>query len=215
MRTTALLFCLLVTQVFAQPRVEFFQAVQAGDADKTQSLLRRHPEWLESHLYDNLTPLYQASHLARLEVVEVLLAQGADPNSVTGRGNTPLHAAAYRGTPTVTQALLEAGSDPDRKNSRGETPLYLAGDRNHLRTCDILLQAGADPDRGDQRGFTPLHQAAATGRLRLVKLLVGQGARINSKDKGANTPLYWCRRNRLGEWEKVSDFLEGQGAKVR
>jgi ankyrin repeat protein len=83
-------------------------------------------------------------------VVEVLLANGADPNVATTpgvetgafmrdvrtKGETPLHRAAAFGSARVIQMLLDAGAVLDAKDAHGDTPLTWAS--WHLRPDDVL-----------------------------------------------------------------------------
>ena len=85
-------------------------------------------------------------------VVEVLLAKGADPNSVTNesvetgsfmrdcrtKGETPLHRAAAFGSDNAIQMLLDAGADIDAKDSNGDSPLAWAS--WHHRPAHILAK---------------------------------------------------------------------------
>src|SRR5262249_35888183 len=90
------------------------------------------------------TPLHSAlcttDRLAHDRVLEVLLAQGANPNSVTKpgaesggfmrdcrtRAETPLHRAAAFGSERTIQLLLDAGAKVDAKDMQGATPLSWA-----------------------------------------------------------------------------------------
>lgn len=53
---------------------------------------------------NSATPLHIAVSMGHTEAVEVLLAQGADPDAQNSTGNTALHIAASKGAP--------AGSSP-------------------------------------------------------------------------------------------------------
>jgi len=83
-------------------------------------------------------------------VVEVLLAHGANPNSVTKesaetgafmrdcrtKAETPLHRAAAFGSEQTIQLLLDAGAIVDAKDMNGDTPLSWAS--WHTRPDAIL-----------------------------------------------------------------------------
>ncbi len=83
-------------------------------------------------------------------VVEVLLANGADPNRATKpavetgcfmrdcrtKGETPLHRAAAFGSEAVIKMLLDAGAKLDVKDVNGDSPLSWAS--WHLRPDSIL-----------------------------------------------------------------------------
>ncbi len=83
-------------------------------------------------------------------VVEILLANGADPKRATRpsaetggfmrdcrtKAETPLHRAAAFGTERSLQLLLEAGADREAKDMNGDSPLTWAS--WHLRPPSIL-----------------------------------------------------------------------------
>jgi ankyrin repeat protein len=54
-----------------------------------------------------------ASYYGHTEVVELLLARGADPNHENFKGQTPLAGAVFKGKPEIVRALLAAGADPN------------------------------------------------------------------------------------------------------
>jgi len=73
---------------------------------------QRHPELLDSRDADGLTPLAYAARKAYDDLVEALLAKGADPTSGGNDGLTPLHRAANQGNAAAVRLLLDAGVDP-------------------------------------------------------------------------------------------------------
>ena len=100
------------------------------------------------------TPLHaalcKAGSIAHTQVVRVLLASGANPNSVTRasvetdgfmrdcrtRAESPLHRAAAFGTEETIQLLLDAGARKHVKDMNGDSPLTWAS--WHLRPASIL-----------------------------------------------------------------------------
>jgi ankyrin repeat protein len=117
------------------------------------------------------TPLHsalcKANSPAHTLVVRVLLAHGANPNSVTKqsvetggfmrdtrtRGETPLHRAAAFGEEEAIQLLLDAGAAIDAKDMNGDSPLSWAS--WHLRPASVLrkLCYGFYRIRPDYRGM--------------------------------------------------------------
>lgn len=64
------------------------------------------------------TPLIYAYELGKIEIVQLLLDEGADVN-VQGRyGDTALMIASYKGHKEIVQLLLEKGADKRIKNDR-------------------------------------------------------------------------------------------------
>jgi uncharacterized protein len=77
-------------------------------------------------------PLHSAAAGAHGDVVEVLLAAGAQPDPLQRHGWTPLHAAAQNGDRRSLEALLAAGADPELRNDAGLSPADVAREAGHL-----------------------------------------------------------------------------------
>jgi Ankyrin repeats (3 copies)/Ankyrin repeats (many copies) len=91
-------------------------------------------------------PLYYASLLGILEIVERLLAAGADVNAAAAHyGRTALQAASRGGHLQIVERLLAAGADVNAATARfGRTALQAASGYGHLEIVERLLAAGAD-----------------------------------------------------------------------
>lgn len=151
------------------------------------------------------TPLWLASFAANSggstskEVLETLLAAGADLRLTTDDGTTPLMVAAGLGRCTF---------DPNLK--RG------ARSSGAEEAVTLLLNAGADINAANEADFTALHGAAYRGLNEVIKILVDRGANINARDYRGRTPY------RLAEGSKQSfqfqaypdtaAFMKGLGA---
>jgi ankyrin repeat protein len=87
----------------------------------------------------------------RVDVLDVLVARGADLDADVNRG-TALAWAAASGRANAARRLLALGADPNRRTTFGgpahgndATALHLAAQGGHLDVIDLLLEAGADP----------------------------------------------------------------------
>ncbi len=74
-----------------------------------------------------------------LEVAELLLGAGADPNARDKNGQTPLMYAAENGDLAMIRWLLEHGADPAVKDDLGETALDSADGYTYLDEIKQLL----------------------------------------------------------------------------
>ena len=140
--------------------------------------------------------LLDAAKNGHVEVVQTLLAEGADPNEAAGDGMTALHWAAERGHAQVTLLLLSGGADVEAKTRVGSyTPLHLASRRGSSAIARALLAAGADPHATTTNtGVTPLHLAAeAVDGSDVVKTLLRAGADVNAREASSGqTPLMFA-----------------------
>lgn len=117
-----------------------FDMARDGDAGQLTDLLDGGlPVDLTNAAGDTLLVL--AAYHAHPEVVELLLARGADHARVNDRGQTALAAAAFRQCEPVVRALLDAGADPDHGSpSAVETARFF-----DLPAMTALLRTAAGP----------------------------------------------------------------------
>ncbi|KAH7171420.1 ankyrin repeat-containing domain protein [Dactylonectria macrodidyma] len=98
------------------------------------------------------TPLLQAALGGRLEIVELLLAKGANPDyklkSKINNGKTMIHAAAEGGDIKVLEAIVAVADDPDLevRDFKQRTPLYYACIEGREDMVDYLLEKGVQSD---------------------------------------------------------------------
>lgn len=152
-------------------RITLFLAMRAQDYGPVAQLLDRHPEWVNQPerwtreealqgdftLAHRLTPLLLAAGRGDLELVQLLLARGAEVDGPCGCDSqeTPLLAAVIHGRQEVAAALLQAGADPNRTNRAGFSPLHIARMRGLSALAAKLEAAGADPALKSRMGRTP------------------------------------------------------------
>ena len=80
------------------------------------------------------TPLIAAARAGRVEIVSVLLANGADPNWKAERGDhCAFHAAAEHGHAEAYCVLISQGAREDRENADGMTARQVAQRSGQLR----------------------------------------------------------------------------------
>jgi ankyrin repeat protein len=91
---------------------------------------------------EGVTPLHEAAWEGRKEVVELLIAQGADVNAKSFLGYTPLHQAAVFGQKKVVELLITKGADVNAKANDGKTPLNWAIGSDETEIADLLRKHG-------------------------------------------------------------------------
>ncbi|MCX4908867.1 ankyrin repeat domain-containing protein [Streptomyces sp. NBC_00878] len=123
-------------------------AAMLEDTAHVAALLRTGAQ-AEAANAEGTTPLYAASVQGAADVVRLLLAAGASPDTESGHGSegTPLCAAACWGHTDTVRELLAHGADPNLREDHGtgRTPLNWAIRGPYPETAALLLAAGADP----------------------------------------------------------------------
>lgn len=113
-----------------------------------------------------------------LEVVQVLLKNGPDPNAVHATYNSALRRAAEIGNFEILRLLLLAGADPNAPTSLRQsedcTALEVAVSHGHLDAVRLLLYAGADVNPPPSTYFdhkTLLQLAQSCHNLKVLQIL--------------------------------------------
>jgi ankyrin repeat protein len=85
-----------------------------------------------------VTALHAAVARRNLEIVQMLLQRGADPNARQEKGFAPLHEAAANGEEAIAHLLVEHGAQVDARTDDGKTPYDLANERGHRQVAEWL-----------------------------------------------------------------------------
>ena len=125
-----------------------------------------------------------------IEVVDVLLQAGADPNTVSQRGQAILVSAAFKGAPETVALLIEAGADVNTGVGRWSA-LSASMAREDMEIAQILIDAGAAVD---QPGL--LYYAVSNGSEMALRFILEAGAdpRLDN-ERGHATGLHGFARS--------------------
>lgn len=149
--------------------MRLWMAAEAGNAKETRRLIQDGADvnWRDTRSWYWWAPLHVAAVDGHPEVVDALLAGGADVNLQDWDQWTPLHYAAYQGQPkhaTVARRLLDAGADVYEETWDGLTALALAR-RYHCAPTIALLEA-FERDEARRRGQRPRRNTVGKDGLR-------------------------------------------------
>ena len=128
--------------------IALLKASSDGNIEEVKDLLSEERNFyrakVDARTYYNDTALIYASENGHIEIVEVLLDNGADVNAYNNYGNTALMMASENGHIEIVEMLLKKGADLDAKNNDGETALKTASEKGHEEVVEMLLDNGAD-----------------------------------------------------------------------
>lgn len=162
------------------------------------------------------SPLVRAVVRRDVKTVQVLLNNGADPNTKDSVATPILLGAARRGDLAIVQALLDKGAKTDVRDADGATALLKAVEGDHSEVVRALLAKGAKTEpayeRGMTAGVTPLMLAVLNDKEEMVRTLLDGGANVQAVDATGKTPLSWAAS--ATESVSIAKMLVNKGAEV-
>uniref|UniRef100_A0AC34FS72 Uncharacterized protein n=2 Tax=Panagrolaimus sp. ES5 TaxID=591445 RepID=A0AC34FS72_9BILA len=162
------------------------------------------------------TPLHAAACCGYIEIVKLLIANGADLLAVNSEGNMPYDLCDVEQTldviesemahRNITQELIEEkrgeperqmlsdmkmlrqrGEPLDSRQPNGSTFLHAAAANGYYDVVAFLLRVGVQPDLKDNEGWTSLHAAAHWNQTDIIELLCDYGAMVELKTFAGET----------------------------
>ncbi len=121
-----------------------------------------------------------AAMQSNIDLVERLIRDGANVNSIQSDGSTALHWASYNADAEMAEILIKAGADPRARTRNGSTPCGLRPDEEILELLPNysrleLMLMRIYPWEG------ALMLAARSGVAEAVQVLLAAGADVNAK----------------------------------
>ncbi|KAL5251308.1 hypothetical protein ACHWQZ_G016861 [Mnemiopsis leidyi] len=100
-----------IQQILQEAKIEWEKSAGEAGIHPTK-LARKTMELLECTDANEYTPMSEAAAGGASEVIEWLVSQGANPNSIGRYGRSPLYRAAFAGHVEAVQMCLQCGADP-------------------------------------------------------------------------------------------------------
>ncbi|EQC30617.1 hypothetical protein SDRG_11672 [Saprolegnia diclina VS20] len=149
-------------------------------------------------LNDGATLLHDAAARGFVEMVQLLLAHGANIDAVDVDGSTPIMYAIYNDQPQMLRFLLEAGAAPDMTNVAGLGAIHIAIDKP--AHASLLAAFNADVNAWTLQGETPLHLSCRSDSLlESSRVLLSFGAAIDAKNRRGNLPAHIAAKHGAAE----------------
>ena len=203
------------SSVLAEKRPPIYFATASGDTNKVAKYVTQNNDvnkpivcYKYGHRYAPL--LHIAVSNSQLDVVKLLLENGANPNHMDAQGETPLMAAIRGGrndSPKemrirIIKALLDRGADPNLPAASGYNypPIVEAAALGQADVLALLLDAGAHVQATNKIGQTALHLVKDTNTARL---LVAAGSDPKARSADGETPAESARRLGNAQVEKL------------
>jgi ankyrin repeat protein len=153
--------------------------------------------------------LEMACQEGHLEVVQILVDNGANVNDRGFLGFTPIRVAARNGHLEIVKYLAEKGAEIDARADDKATPLEHAAAKGHYEIVEYLLGKGANLNNKDKDGDFPLGEAAKYGHEEIAKLLLKKGADAGLTNKEGLTAYLLAKRHGQA---KIVKLLESHRA---
>ena len=154
------------------------------------------------------TPLMDTIERGNIEIMKILIANGANVNASNHDGQTSLDMAIEKGNTEIVQLLMKNGATMDKYFTLSSA-IYT----KNIEMIKMVIDNGAkvNPYFIDDEFLTPLMDACNTGTLEIVKLLLNAGANINDYGDEGQTALELVERR---EDKEMMEFLKSKGAKT-
>ncbi|PCJ24229.1 MAG: hypothetical protein COA96_10105 [SAR86 cluster bacterium] len=130
------------------------------------------------------TPFWIAAQYRQTEILQALVAAGADLSFTTDSQDTSLMLA------------IDGRTAFFQEETRGITDSG-AAERDALKLVEYSLSIGVDVNAANGNGDTGLHKASSRGYNNIVKYLVANGADIHTANKRGMTALDYAMRLRV------------------
>lgn len=122
------------------------------------------------------------------EILDLLVAKGADLLINDKDGDNTMSYAIARHRPETVRYLIDHGVSPNIPINKDLSPLLVSVVRGEDEIAEILLEKGADTSF-THAGATPLLLAVERGDIEMITRLLRYNAPVNATDKKGITPL--------------------------
>lgn len=204
----------------ADPRRAYFQALRSKNIELKELMLKALPINSPLNEYNQRIIIYCIQYGFDIEIINLLLDNGADLSLTNNDGQNALHVALEYFDFDIVKLLIDRGANPNLHDLEQRTALHwlliksdvqkdsnehedVSEDRNNnaeiSSLCEIavlLHKRNCNVNAQDINGNTALHYAALEGGMHdIVKLLLEQGANPKIRNKKGKSPIHIAAKN--------------------
>lgn len=164
-----------------------------GNYTKLREILYSQPDLVYEDVSLGCTLLHYAAMDGYSDLVELLIARGADADKKDNNNRTPLNYASYEGNFEVVKILLNTSKvNLDGIDNNGWAPVHIVAFEGYNDILKLFIEYDemCIYARSAKQG-TPLHYAANGCQVKTAQLLIENRAYVNTLDYVGKTPLDW------------------------
>ena len=168
-------------------------AINNGDIEIAKLLLENKVKIKDELLIAIKSPIVES----RINIMKLLIENGANINYTDENGFNPLNIAIESGDMELTKFLITNGANVNSLIQDGVSLIGYAIAQNNMDLLQILIENGANVNytNGDSWADTPLKTASRLGLDNVVRILLTRNADINAVDMNGNTALHTAALN--------------------
>lgn len=164
----------------SQELIDQFVGNAHGNFSPVKELLDKYPSLVNANATWTETAIEAAAQTGQVEIVNYLLAHGAEYDICT--------AAMLGNLNCIEEYLKEDANLIHARGAHGLPLLYFPIIHARLDIAQYLLEHGADINSASPNGITPLHAAVMFKQPEMARWLLDHGAKPNPSYEG-KTPL--------------------------
>ena len=153
------------------------------------------------------TALNVAVGAGNIQIIDILLAAGSDPDAPSKLYGTPLQMSTKSCNQDIVKTLARHGVKLDLPESLGRTALQLSMKNGGSEIATLLVSLGASREKQDLQGMNALHHATLyPSSSDCIKVLLRSGDPVEEEDSAGWTALHWAAK--AGSVETVTLLLD-------
>ncbi|CAH0549633.1 unnamed protein product [Brassicogethes aeneus] len=152
-------------------------AAQGGHTVLVNMFIDKYGAPVNQRPHDGKTALRLAALEGHYDIVQILIANGADADVKDADGRSTLYVLALDNRLAMSKYFIQQGADVETRDLEGRTPLHVSSWQGHTEMVSLLLTYGkAQVDATDLENRTALHSASWQGHSDIVKMLLDHRA---------------------------------------